>query len=136
VRPDQTSNIGWAVALIPARNRATAPDPQEVPVGPTRTVPPDRRATPRSRRQLVNDPLELDRPPATPPERTTPAEAPPLRAADLDHPCEQRDLANDLLAPEPLLHRPEIADSHLQPPEPLGRRSPEPLDAAREGVER
>jgi hypothetical protein len=105
-------------------------------VGPTRTVPPDRRATPRTRRQLVDDSLELDRPPAAPPEPTAPAEAPPLRAADLDRAREQRDLASDLLAPEPLLHRPEVADSHLQPPEPLGRRTPEPLDAAREGVER
>jgi hypothetical protein len=133
VRPDQTRRVGWAVAPIPARNRATAPDPQEAPVGPTRTVPPDRRATPRTQRQLVNDPLELDRPPAAPPEPTTPAEAPPLRADDLDH---AHDLASDLLAPEPLLHRPEVVDSHLQPPEPLGRRTPEPLDAAREGVER
>jgi hypothetical protein len=136
VRPDQTRRIGWAVAPIPARNRATAPDPQEAPVGPTRTVPPDPPATPRSRRQLVNDPLELDRPPAAQPEPTTPAEAPPLSTADLDRAREQRDLAGDLLAPEPLLHRPEVAESHLQPPEPLGRRTPEPLDAAREGVER
>ena len=105
-------------------------------MGPTRTVPPDRRTTPRSRRQLVNDPLELDRPPAASPEPTTPAEAPPLRAADLDHAREQRDLASDLLAPEPLLQRLEVVDSRLQPPEPLGRRTPEPLDTAREGVER
>jgi hypothetical protein len=105
-------------------------------VGPTRTVPPNPRATPRSRRQVAGDSLELDRPPAAPPEPTRPAEAPPLRAADLDHAREQGDLASDLLAPEPLLHRPEATDSHLQPSEPLGRRTPEPLDAAREGVER
>ncbi len=105
-------------------------------MGPIRTVPPDRRATPRSRRQLVNDPLELDRPPAAPPEPTTPAEASPLSTADLDGTREQGDLAADLLAPEPLLHRPEAGDSHLQPAEPLGRRTPEPLDAAREGIER
>ena len=105
-------------------------------MGPTRTVPPDRPATPRPRRQLPGDPFDLDRPPAAPPEPTTPTEALPRRAADLDHAREQRDLASDLLAPEPLLHRPEVANSHLQPPEPLGRRAPEPLDAAREGVER
>src|SRR6266542_4980055 len=61
VPPDQTRCVGWAVAPIPARNRATAPDPQEAPVGPTRTVPPDPRATPRERRQLDNNSLELDR---------------------------------------------------------------------------
>jgi hypothetical protein len=66
----------------------------------------------------------------------TPREAPPIPAADLDSTRGQQDLAVDLLAPEPLLHRPEVADSHLQPPEPLGRRTPEPLDAAREGIER
>jgi hypothetical protein len=105
-------------------------------VGPTRTVPPDRPATPQSRRQRAGDPLDLDRPPAAPPDPTTPAEAPPLSTADLDNTREPRDLAADLLAPEPLLHRPEVVDSHLQPPEPLGRRTPEPLDAAREGIER
>jgi hypothetical protein len=105
-------------------------------VGPTRTLPPDPRATPRARRQLVNDPLELDRPPAAPPEPVRPAEAKPLPAAHYDGAREQRDLASDLLAPESLLHRPGVVDSHLQPPEPLGRRTPEPLDAAREGIER
>jgi hypothetical protein len=105
-------------------------------VGPTRTVPPDPPATPRTRRRLAGDPLDLDRPPAAPPEPTTPAEAPPLSTADFGGTRGQRDLAADLLVPEPLLHRPEVADSHLQPPEPLGRRTPEPLDAAREGIER
>jgi hypothetical protein len=103
-------------------------------VGPTRTLPPDARATPRTRRQLTNDPLDLDQPPTTPPEPTTPAEWEPLPAAPLDGAREQRDLTSDLLAPEP--HRAEVVDSRRQPPEPLGRRTPEPLDAAREGVER
>ncbi len=134
--PDQTHRVGWAVAPIPARNRATAPDPQEAPVGPTRTVPPDRRATPRTRRQLVDDPLELDRPPAALPEPTTPADAQLLPATHLDGAREQRDLTSDLLAPESLPCRAEVIDSRLQPPEPLGRRTPESLDAAREGVER
>jgi hypothetical protein len=105
-------------------------------VGPTRTVPPDPPATPRTRRQLDNDPLELDRPPAAAPEPTTPAEAQLLPATHLDGAREQRDLTSDLLAPEPLLHRADVIDSRLQPREPLGRRTPEPLDAAREGVER
>jgi hypothetical protein len=105
-------------------------------VGPTRTVPPDRRATPRTRRQLVDDPLELDRPPATASEPSRPAEGQPLPATHLDGAREQRDLASDLLAPEPLPHRAEVIDSRGQPPEPLGRRTPESLDAAREGVER
>jgi hypothetical protein len=136
VIPDQTSRIGWAVAPIPARNRATAPDPQEAPVGPTRTVPPDPPATPRTPRHLVNDPLELDRPPAAPPEPATPTKQEPLPAAHPDGTREQRDLAADLLTPEPLSHRADVLDSRLQPPEPPGRRTPEPLDAAREGVER
>ena len=105
-------------------------------MGPTRTVPPDPPATPRTPRQLVDDPLELDRPPAAPPEPTTPAEAHPLPATHHDGAREQRDLTSDLLTPEPLPHRAEVIDSRLQPPEPLGRRTPEPLDAAREGVER
>jgi hypothetical protein len=105
-------------------------------VGPTRTLPPDPPATPRTPRQLVNDPLELDRPPATPPEPSTPAERWPLPTAHLDGTHEQRDLAADLLAPEPLPYHPEVIDPHRQPPEPLGRRTPEPLDAARQGVQR
>jgi hypothetical protein len=105
-------------------------------VGLTRTVPPDRPATPRTRRHLVNDPLELDRPPAAPPEPTTPAEGRPLPAAHLDDAREQRDLDADLLAPQPLPYRAEVINSGLQLPEPLGRRTPEPLDAAREGIQR
>ena len=105
-------------------------------MGPTRTVPPDPPPTPRARRQLADDPLELDRPPAAPPEPTSPAEARPLHATHLDSAAAQRDLASDLLSPEPPLHTPEIVDSRLQPPEPLGRRTPQPLDAARQGVER
>jgi len=105
-------------------------------VGPTRTVPPDRRATPRAERALENDPLELDRPPATPPEPSTPAERWPLCATPVNGIPEERDLAADLLAPELLPHHVEVIDRRLQPPEPLGRRAPEPLDAAREGVER
>jgi hypothetical protein len=133
---DQTRCVGWAVAPIPARNRATAPDPQEAPVGPTWTVPPDQPATPRTQRQLVNDPLELDRPPAAPPEPSTSAEGSPLRTSPLDGTREERDLAADLLAPEPLPHHMEVMDRRIQPVEPLGRRTPEPLDAAREEVER
>ena len=105
-------------------------------MGPIRNLPPDPPATRRARRQLADDPLELDRPPAAPPEPTTPAERQPLPAAHLDGAREQRDLATDLLTPEPLLRRPEVVDSRLQPPEPLGRRTPEPLDAARQGVQR
>ena len=105
-------------------------------MGPTRTVPPDPRATPRERRQLVNDPLELDRPTAAPPEPSTPVERWPLRAAPLDGTREPLDAVADLLAPEPLPYRVEVIDRHRQAPEPLGRRTPEPLDAAREGVER
>jgi hypothetical protein len=105
-------------------------------VGPTRTVPPDPPATPRGRRPLDNDPLELDRPPATPAEPSTPAEPWPLRAAPLGGTDEEPDLAGDLLAPEPLPDRLEVIDSHRQAAEPLGRHIPEPLDAAREGVER
>ncbi len=105
-------------------------------MGPTRTVPPDPRATPRERRQLDNNSLELDRPPATPAEPSTPVEGWPLRATPLDGTREERDLAADLLAPEPLPHHVEVIDSQRQPAEPLGRRTPEPLDAAREGVER
>jgi hypothetical protein len=105
-------------------------------VGRTRTVPPDPPATPRGRRQLDNDPLPLDRLLAAPPEPTTPAEGQPLPATHLDGAREQRDLTSDLLAPEPLPHRAEVIDSHLHPPEPLGRRTPEPLDAARQGVQR
>jgi hypothetical protein len=104
-------------------------------VGPTRTLPVDAQPTPRTRRRLARDPMELDQSSAVPPEQTT-AAVPPLRAADHDQAGERCDLAGDLLAPEPLLHRPEILDSHATPPEPLGRRFPEPLDAAREGVER
>lgn len=104
-------------------------------MGPTRTLPAHPQATPRTPHQ-PGDPLELDRPPATPPEPTTPTEAPPIPAADLDSTREPRDLAADLLAPEPLLHRPEVVDSRLQPPEPLGRRTPQPLDTARQGIER
>jgi hypothetical protein len=136
VRPDQNRSDGWAVAPIPAKERATAPTPQEAPVGPTRTVPPDRPATPRSRRQLAGDPFGLDRPPAVLPEPPTPTTAPPLPAADLDGTREQRDLGADLLAPQPLLHRQEGIDSRLQPPEPLGRLTPEPLEATRQEVER
>jgi hypothetical protein len=136
VRPDQIRSDGWAVAPIPAKERATAPTPQEAPVGPTRTVPPDRPAPPRSRRQFVGDPFDLDRPPAASPEPPTPTTAPPLPAADLDGTREQRDLATDLLAPEPLLHRPQGIESRLQPPEPLGRRTPAHLEGSRQEVER
>jgi hypothetical protein len=136
VRSDQTRRVGWAVAPIPAKERATAPTPQEAPVGPTRTVPPNRPATPRPRRQLAGDPLDLDRPSAAPPEPPTPTAAPSLTTADLDDTRQQHDLAADLLAPEPLLHRPEGIESRFQPPKPLGRRTPEPLEATRHEVER
>jgi hypothetical protein len=108
-------------------------------VGPTRTVPPDPPATPRTRRQLDNEPLDLDRPPATPPlrtEPTTPVEGRPLPAISIDATDEEYDLIGDLLAPEPLPRRAEVIDSRLEPPEPLGRRTPEPPDANREGVQR
>ncbi len=105
-------------------------------MGPNRTVPPDRRATPRAGRALDNDLLELDRPPATPPEPSAPEERWPLRPTPLNGIRDERDLTADLLTPEPLPHHAEVVDRRLQPPEPLGRRAPEPLDASREGVER
>jgi len=80
--------------------------------------------------------LELDRSLATPPEPTISAEGQPLPTAHLDGAPEQCDLVTDLLAPEPFPHRVDVIDSRLQPPEPLGRRTPEPLDAAREGIQR
>ncbi len=107
-------------------------------MGPTRTVPPDHPATPRTQPQLVNDPLELDRPLVTAPEPTTPAEGRRYPAPPLDGTREQRD-ALDLVGAEPIPYlqvahgitsRGDVVD------EPLGRRTPEPLDAAREGVER
>jgi hypothetical protein len=53
-------------------------------VGPTRTLPADPQATPRTRRQPVGDPLELDQPPMGPPEPTTPAEGRRYRGIPLD----------------------------------------------------
>ncbi len=104
-------------------------------MGPTRTVPPDPRATPRTRRQLVNDPLELDRPPATPPEPSTPPQGRPYRATPPDGTPEQLDVTG-VLEPDPVPFHADVIASHSRSPEPLGRRTPEPLDAAREGVER
>jgi len=105
-------------------------------MGPTRTLPPDRQATPRTQRQLVNDPLDLDQPSATPPEPSTSAEGQTHRTAPRDGTREQRDAVTDLAVPEPIPYRADVIGSRSQPPEPLGRRTPEPLDAAREAVER
>ena len=89
-----------------------------------------------TRRQLVNNALDLDRLPATPPEPSTPAEGQLHHATPADGTREPVDAVTDLDAPEPLPYRAEVIDSRLQPPEPLGRRTPEPLDAAHEGVQR
>jgi hypothetical protein len=84
-------------------------------VGPTRTLPPDQQATPRTPRQRVNDPLELDR--AISPELSATPERTSDRAVAMDGTGEQLDIVID-------------------PLEPLGRRTPQPLEASREAVER
>jgi hypothetical protein len=90
------------------------PQQQEAFVGPTRTLPPDHQPPPRARRQRVGDSLELDRPPAAPPELIAPPEHSPDRAVAING-------------------REEHLDVTL---EPLGRRTPPPLEASREAVER
>ena len=86
-------------------------------MGPTRTLPPDRQAPPRTRRRELNDPLELDQPPTVLPELG----APPER------------LRGPSIVPDEAGERAGFAVDPLQP---LGRRTPEPLEASREAVER
>jgi hypothetical protein len=92
-----------------------SPQQQEAPVGPTRTLPPDQQATPRIPRQRVNDPLELDR--ATSPELSATPERTSDRAVAMDGTGEQLDIV-------------------IGPLEPLDRRTPQPLEASHEAVER
>ena len=86
-------------------------------MGPTRTLPPDHQAPPRPPRQRVHDSLELHQPPSALPALSARSERTCDRAVALDDTRDQLDVAID-------------------PPESLGRRTPEPLDAAREGVQR
>ncbi len=86
-------------------------------MGPTRTLPPDHQAPPRTPRQRVDDSSELHQPPSALPALSARSERTRDRAVALDGTGDQLDVAMD-------------------PLEPLGRRIPEPLDAAREKVER
>jgi hypothetical protein len=86
-------------------------------VGPTRTLPPDHQAPPRTPSQRVNDPLELDQPPSALLALRAPSERTCDHAVALDGIGDQLDVAMD-------------------PLEPLGRRTPQPLEASREAVER
>jgi hypothetical protein len=105
-------------------------------VGPTRTLPPDHPAAPRIPPDPAGDPLAFDRPPTTPPERSAAAERLRYRGIPLDGTPEQLHRAVDLLEADtvPYTYYLKVTASRQQ--EPLGRRTPEPLDAPREGVER
>jgi hypothetical protein len=135
---DQIRRVGWAVAPIPARTRATAPDPQEAPVGPTRTLPPDQQTPPRIPPDPAGDALELDRPPTTPPAPTAQTEQLRYRGVPLDGTPSQLHCAVDLLEADtvPYTYYLKVIASRQAAQEPLGRRAPQPLDASREGVER
>jgi hypothetical protein len=138
--PDQNIREGRAVAPIPPRNRATAPDPQEAPVGPTRTLPPDHPAAPRTppEPESAGDALALDRPPTSPPAPSTPQAGLRYRGIPLDGTPAQLHRAVDQLEADtvPYTYYLKVTASREPAQAPPGRRTPGPLDAPREGVER
>jgi hypothetical protein len=109
-------------------------------VGPTRTLPPDHPAAPRTppEPEPAGDALAFDRPPATPPEPSAPPARPRYRGIPLDGTTEQLHRAVDLLEADTVLYTYYLKVTASRQPvqEPLGRHAPEPLDAPREGVER
>jgi hypothetical protein len=112
-------------------------------VGPTRTVPPDHQTTPRTAHtartapRVVDDSLELNQPPTIPLEPAAPPDWLRYRAAPPDETRDRLDAATDLTEPVPHPYHSKVIADRLQPSqEPLGRRTPEPLDASREGIER
>jgi hypothetical protein len=107
-------------------------------VGPTRTLPPDQQIPPRTPPQPAGDALELDRPPTTPPAPTAQTEQLRYRGVPLDGTPEQLHRAVDLLEADtvPYTYYLKVIASRQPAREPLGRRTPQPLDASREGVER
>ncbi len=128
---------------IPARNRATAPDPtaqttrnRRQTVGPTPTLPPYQQPPPSSHqrrsqrlgsdgdRDLVLG-VDVDQPPVT---HAVPA-AEPERDGDLV-------LEETGVRPHRELAEADPTIRTAGEPEPLGRRLPQPLDASRQGVER
>jgi hypothetical protein len=102
----------------------------------TRTLPPDQPAAPRTPPEQADDPLELDRPPTMPPAPSGPTGRPRYRSIPLDGTREQLHRAVDLLEADTVpytYYLKVLASRELQP---LGRRTPESLDAPREEVER
>jgi hypothetical protein len=135
------------VAPNPARNRAAAPDPTDhqrpngedrrQTVGATPTLPPNPQPAPTSHQRQGRRPgvdvdhdhlvlgVDADRPPTT---HAVPA-ADQEREGDLALEEAAARLHRELAETEPATRTPEE-------PEPLGRRLPAQLDAARQGVER
>jgi hypothetical protein len=110
-------------------------------VGPTRTLPPDHPAAPRTppEPERADDPLEIDRPPTTLPAPTAPPQRPRYRGIPLDGTPAQLHRAVDQLEADTvgyLYYAKVIASQlHREQQGPLGRRVPEPLDTRQE-VER
>ncbi len=103
-------------------------------MGATPTLPPNQQPAPTSHQQQARRPgvdvdrdlvLDVDQPPATP---AAPA-ADQEREGDLALEETAARLHHELAEAEPATRTPEE-------PEPVGRRLPAPLDAARQGVER
>jgi hypothetical protein len=135
--PHQSSCVGWAVAPIPAKEPRHRPlDPQEVTVGPTRTLPPDQQAAPRTPPEPAGDAPELDRPPTTPPAPSAPPQLLRYRGIPLDGTPEQLHRAVDLLDADTVPYTYYLKVIAGREQEPLGQRVPHPLDAPREGIER
>jgi hypothetical protein len=108
-------------------------------VGPTRTLPPDHQAAPRTPPEPADDPLAFDRPPATPPAPSMArSERLRYRGIPLDGTPAQLHRAVDQLEADtvPYTYYLKVTASRQPAQAPLGRRTPQPLDAPREGVER
>jgi hypothetical protein len=107
-------------------------------VGPTRTLPPDQQTPLRTPPEPADDSLELDRPPTTPPAPSAPPGRLAYRGIPLDGTPSQLHRAVDLLEADtvPYTYYLKVIASRQPSQEPLGRRTPQPLDAPREGVER
>jgi hypothetical protein len=103
------------------------------------TLPPDQHDPPHTRDQArrVGDARDVDQPPAPP---AAPPERPRYRGIPLDGTTEQLHRAVDLLEADtvPYTYYAKVIANQRQHDreEPLGRRTPEPLEASRQGVER
>jgi hypothetical protein len=105
-------------------------------VGPTRTLPPDHPAAPRTPPEPATDPLELDWPLTIPLAPSAPPERPRYRGIPLDGTPSQLHRAVDQLEADTVPYTYYLKVIAGREQEPLGRRTPAPLDAPREGVER